>query len=53
MSAITLITIISLLILFEQIRSKEELQLVVEISRHGARSPGKILPLAKDPAQNY
>eukprot|EP00347_Sterkiella_histriomuscorum_P022996 403336353 len=32
---------------------KEELLLVVEISRHGARSPGKLFDLAQYPEQNF
>ena len=35
------------------VNTKEELLLVVEVSRHGARAPGKIFPFAKDPLQNY
>ena len=33
--------------------SKEKLLLVVEISRHGARSPNKIFPLAMNEEDNF
>ena len=34
-------------------KKEDELQLVIEISRHGARAPGKIFPFAKNPEHNY
>lgn len=32
---------------------QEELLLVIEVSRHGARTPSKLFPFTKNPSDNF
>lgn len=43
------VILVLILTLLSCIAAKEELLLVLEVSRHGARAPGKIYHLAKNP----
>jgi hypothetical protein len=54
MPSLSVIVLISTLLLTCHSKSEErELLLVLEVARHGARSPGKIYPFALDPSQNF
>ena len=46
-------TLLSILMIFLTIIKTKELLLVVEVSRHGARTPGKIFNFTINPEDNF